>query len=43
MKQFVESLKRLYDSRKITENKILEMYKSKKISEKEKEYILKDI
>lgn len=43
MKQFVESLKRLYDSRKITENKILEMYKSKKISEEEKEYILKDI
>ena len=43
MKQFIESLKRLYDSRKITESKILEMYKNKKISEEEKEYILKDI
>lgn len=42
MKQLIESLKRLYDNQKINEDKVIEMYKSKKISEEEKEYILKN-
>lgn len=40
MNQFVESLKRLYQSGKITEEKILELFKSKKITKEEKLYIL---
>lgn len=38
--QFVESLSRLYASGKITTNKIVELFESKKITEDEKRYIL---
>lgn len=37
---FIESLKRLYKDGKITEEKIVELYVSKKITEEEKLYIL---
>lgn len=40
MRQFVESLRRLYNSQAIKENKIIELYSNKKITEKEKQYIL---
>lgn len=40
MNQFVESLKRLYDSQSIKEEKIIELYDKNKITEKEKWYIL---
>lgn len=40
MSQFVESLKRLYDSQSIKEEKIIELYDKNKITEKEKWYIL---
>lgn len=40
MRQFVESLWRLYTDNKISESKIVELYESKKISEEEKNYIL---
>ena len=38
--QFVESLKRLYDGKQITETKILELYRNGKINETDKIYIL---
>lgn len=40
MNPFVESLKRLYNNRFITKNKINELYKENKITYDEKEYIL---
>lgn len=40
MRQFVESLKRLYASEKLTEEKVIELFKSGKITENEKKYIL---
>lgn len=39
-RQFVESMKRLYKDGKITKEKICELCVSKKITEKEKVYIL---
>ena len=39
-RQFVESIKRLYVSGKINVEKIVELFESKKITEKEKDYIL---
>ena len=38
--QFVESLKRLYANCKISEQKVVELYKDNKITESEKCYIL---
>lgn len=40
MNQFIESLKRLYQSNKINEQKVIELFNNKKITESEKEYIL---
>lgn len=40
MKQFIESLKRLYQSNKINEQKVIELFNDKKITESQKEYIL---
>lgn len=40
MNQFVESLKRLYKDMKVTEEKIVELYVSGKITDEEKVYIL---
>lgn len=40
MNQFVESLKRLYERKQINEQKVIELYKNKKITESEKIYIL---
>lgn len=40
MNQFVESMKRLYKDGKVGEKKIVELYVSGKITEKEKVYIL---
>lgn len=40
MNQFVESLKRLYQSGKLQEEKIVELYEGRKINEEEKFYIL---
>lgn len=40
MRQFVESIKRLYVSEKLTEGKVIELFKSGKITENEKSYIL---
>lgn len=40
MNQFVESMKRLYESGRLSEKKIVELFESGKISEKEKGYIL---
>ena len=40
MNQFVESMKRLYDSCKIDEKKIVELFESGKITNEEKSYIL---
>lgn len=37
---FVESMRRLYRDMKVTEEKILELFESGKISEEEKSYIL---
>ena len=37
---FVESMRRLYRDEKVSEEKILELFESKKISEEEKSYIL---
>ena len=39
-RQFVESMKRLYVSGKVNVEKILELFESGKITEKEKLYIL---
>jgi hypothetical protein len=40
MNQFVESMKRLYQNERINEQKVIELFKNGKITEKEKEYIL---
>ena len=40
MNQFIESLKRLYESGKLNEKKIIELFENGKITEKEKAYIL---
>ena len=40
MSVFIESLKRLYQSGKLNEEKIVELYVSGKITEEEKLYIL---
>ena len=40
MRQFVESLKRLYERHMIDESKVNELYNNRKISEEEKIYIL---
>ena len=42
MNQFVESLRRLYQSEKLTADKVVELFQSNKITEEEKWYILKD-
>ena len=39
-RQFVESMKRLYEDGKVTKEKIIELCVSKKITEEEKRYIL---
>ena len=40
MKPIIESLKRLYDSKEITEAKIIELCQKGTINEKDKNYIL---
>ncbi len=40
MNAFVESLKRLFDSGNINEDKINELFKNKKITAEERQYIL---
>ena len=40
MNQFIESLKRLYESGKITEDKIIDMCNKGTISNEDKKYIL---
>ena len=40
MKQFVESLKRLYEKDKVNKSKIEDLFKDEKITKEEKEYIL---
>ena len=40
MSELVKSLKRLYENNKITQDKIEQMFKDKKINETEKQYIL---
>lgn len=40
MRQFVESLKRLYTRNLINEQKVIELFNDKKITENEKDYIL---
>lgn len=40
MNQFVESMKRLYADKKVSEEKILDLCKNRKITEEEKKYIL---
>lgn len=40
MRQIIESFKRLYEKSILPKEKILELYKDGKISEKEKNYIL---
>ena len=40
MRQFVESMKRLYANGMVDEKKILELFESGKINEQEKLYIL---
>ena len=37
---FVESLKRLYQVGKLNEEKVVDLFKNKKITEEEKRYIL---
>ena len=39
-KLFVESIKRLYQDKKIDKSKIVELYESEKITEEEMNYIL---
>lgn len=39
-RQFVESMKRLYQSGKLQEEKVVELFESGKINEQEKLYIL---
>lgn len=40
MRQFVESLKRLYVNGKLNKEKLVELFESGKITEDEKKYIL---
>lgn len=40
MNQFVESLKRLYCADKLTAEKIINLFKSGKITDEERKYIL---
>lgn len=40
MRQFIESMKRLYIANMVTEEKIIELYNNGKITESEKCYIL---
>lgn len=40
MRQFVESIKRLYQNEKINKSKIVELFESGKINEEELKYIL---
>lgn len=40
MRQFVETMCRLFNNEKVNEAKIIELYKSGKITEEEKDYIL---
>ena len=40
MNQFVESIKRLYENKKVTKEKVVELFNSGKITNAEKEYIL---
>lgn len=40
MRQFVESLRRLYKAKRIGEAKILMLYSEGKINQEEKEYVL---
>ena len=40
MRQFVESLKRLYANGKLSKEKVIELFESGKITEEEKVYIL---
>lgn len=40
MRQFVESMKRLYQNGMVNKEKVIELYESGKISENEREYIL---
>lgn len=40
MRQFVESMKRLYEGHMINEDKIIELYNNGKINMDEKNYIL---
>lgn len=37
---FVEAMRRLYRDGKVTKQKVLELFESKKITEEEKKYIL---
>ena len=39
MNQFVESIKRLYNSGKVNEQKIVELFECGKITKEEKDYI----
>ena len=39
-KIFVDSIKRLYEKHMISEEKVIELYKNKTITEDEKEYVL---
>lgn len=39
-RQFVESMKRLYESNKVKKEKVIELHNSGKITKSEKEYIL---
>lgn len=40
---FVESVRRLYRDNKVSEDKVVELYKNKKITEEEKLYILRAV
>lgn len=43
MRQFVESIKRLYANGKLSKEKVVELFESGKITENEKNYILEVI
>ena len=40
MRQFIESIKRLYENGVVNEEKIIDLFINKKITKEEKEYIL---
>lgn len=42
MKEFVESLKRLYHDGRITKDKVVELFEAHKITSEERDYILND-